>query len=119
MDGTIRDTFKYGASDEKVIELPYISNYLEEKPGTDVENLIDNIDEPITALDGVNETNRIVGDLQKQLTGVNVNDLKEVVFQIPGILVKIIDDHDDIESTTIKTKGNDSYVKALDDTCVQ
>ena len=37
MEGTIRDTFKDGVSDKKVIELPYISKYLEEKTGTDVE----------------------------------------------------------------------------------
>ena len=79
-------------------------------------NLIDNIDNPITALgeNAISEINRIADELQTQLDGVNVNDLKEVVFQIPGILVKIIDEHQDSDSA-----GNDSYVKALNDTCVQ
>ena len=40
MDGPIRDTFKYGPSNtQNVIELPYISKYLEEKTGTDVHKL--------------------------------------------------------------------------------
>jgi hypothetical protein len=123
MEETIRDTFKYGASDTQVIELPYIKPYLKktetpETPETsedeDVYKLIENIDNPITTLGGSSKIDSIAGILLNKLKTVNVNDLKEVVFQIPGILVKIIDEHKDTDKA-----GNDTFVKALNDTCVQ
>ena len=100
----------YGNS--KVIDLPYIKPYLEETNNSgNVTSLIKEIKSPVKKFGGPDKVNTAANELNNLLDGTNVNELKEIVFQIPGILVKVIDDYADIESKTIKTEGNERFVE--------
>lgn len=47
-----------------------------------------------------------------------IREIREVIFKVPAIIVKVIDDYKDYGNEEINTTGNDNYVNTNDNGCV-